>query len=161
MSIQTTIFDDLIASQNFTTHRELAGIRFALTIHQPWAWLITHGFMDVENRNWETHHRGFFFVHAGSRADGAAFEWVHSAFPDVFEKMPRRGSHEYLLGHIIGIANIYSCIPHSGKLSDWHFGRFGFYLSHQKPITPIKCKGRLGFFQPDIHNINKIEGYQL
>jgi hypothetical protein len=36
----------------------------ALSIRQPWAWLIVHGWKDVENRNWQTKHRGRFLVHA-------------------------------------------------------------------------------------------------
>lgn len=30
----------------------------ALSIRQPWAWLIIHGGKDVENRTWHTKHRG-------------------------------------------------------------------------------------------------------
>ncbi|MNQ62267.1 ASCH domain protein [compost metagenome] len=36
----------------------------ALSIRQPWAWLIIHGGKDVENRSWHTKHRGRFLVHA-------------------------------------------------------------------------------------------------
>ncbi|NBF09766.1 ASCH domain-containing protein [Pseudomonas sp. Fl4BN1] len=36
----------------------------ALSIRQPWAWLIIHGGKDVENRSWHTKYRGRFLVHA-------------------------------------------------------------------------------------------------
>ena len=36
----------------------------ALSIRQPWAWLIVNGFKDVENRNWRTHWRGRLLIHA-------------------------------------------------------------------------------------------------
>lgn len=35
----------------------------ALSIRQPWAWLIIHG-KDIENRDWYTRFRGRCFVHA-------------------------------------------------------------------------------------------------
>lgn len=36
----------------------------ALSIRQPWAWLIVHGGKDIENRSWHTKFRGRFLVHA-------------------------------------------------------------------------------------------------
>jgi hypothetical protein len=30
----------------------------ALSVRQPWAWLIVNGYKDVENRSWTTHYRG-------------------------------------------------------------------------------------------------------
>ena len=37
----------------------------ALSVHQPWAWLIVNGIKIVENRSWSTEFRGRFLVHAG------------------------------------------------------------------------------------------------
>ena len=44
----------------------------ALSIRQPWAWLICRGFKDIENRNWKLPAYGFsppgrVYVHAGKR----------------------------------------------------------------------------------------------
>ena len=36
----------------------------ALSIRQPWAWLIVNGHKDIENRQWRTHFRGKIYVHA-------------------------------------------------------------------------------------------------
>ena len=36
----------------------------ALSIRQPWAWLIVNGFKDIENRTWPTKFRGRVLVHA-------------------------------------------------------------------------------------------------
>lgn len=38
----------------------------ALTIRQPWAWLVVNGYRDIENPKWATHHRGPLLIHAGS-----------------------------------------------------------------------------------------------
>lgn len=37
---------------------------FALSIRQPWAWLILHAGKDIENRTWQTYQRGWFAIHA-------------------------------------------------------------------------------------------------
>jgi hypothetical protein len=36
----------------------------ALSIRQPWAWLIANGHKDIENRSWNTNYRGAFLIHA-------------------------------------------------------------------------------------------------
>ena len=37
----------------------------ALSIRQPWAWLVVNGYRDIENRDWPTNFRGPLLVHAG------------------------------------------------------------------------------------------------
>ena len=46
----------------------------AVTIHGPWVWAIANGYKRVENRIWETPHRGELVIHAGGSlaSDGAA-----------------------------------------------------------------------------------------
>ena len=41
----------------------------AISIRQPWAWLIVHGYKDVENRTWATKYRGPILIHAGKTLD--------------------------------------------------------------------------------------------
>src|SRR5690348_2447825 len=36
----------------------------ALSIRQPWAWLILHAGKDIENRDWSTRFRGQVLIHA-------------------------------------------------------------------------------------------------
>lgn len=38
----------------------------ALSIRQPYAWLIVNGFKDIENRDWPTKFRGRVLIHAGA-----------------------------------------------------------------------------------------------
>lgn len=44
----------------------------ALSIKQPWAWLIVQGFKPVENRTWWTNYQGPVLIHAGKRPDPQA-----------------------------------------------------------------------------------------
>lgn len=38
----------------------------AISIRQPWAWLIVNGFKDIENRSWRTKYRGPVLIHASA-----------------------------------------------------------------------------------------------
>ena len=37
-----------------------------LVVRQPWAWLIVHGYKDVENRSWRTHYRGALLIQSAA-----------------------------------------------------------------------------------------------
>ena len=45
----------------------------ALSIRQPWAWLIVNGYKDIENRTWSTDFRGRVYVHAGRKIKSGDF----------------------------------------------------------------------------------------
>jgi len=51
---------------------EKGAILPALSIWQPWAWLIANGYKDIENRTWWTKFRGPFLIHASKRMDCTA-----------------------------------------------------------------------------------------
>jgi hypothetical protein len=40
------------------------GPAVCLSIRQPWAWLVAHGWKNIENRTWPTGFRGRFLIHA-------------------------------------------------------------------------------------------------
>lgn len=42
----------------------------ALSIRQPWAWLIANGHKDIENRTSHTNFRGDFLIHASKKFEG-------------------------------------------------------------------------------------------
>lgn len=41
----------------------------ALTIIQPWAFLVATGVKDIENRSWKTNFRGKVLIHCGKKVD--------------------------------------------------------------------------------------------
>ena len=55
----------------------------ALSIRQPWAWLILHGGKDIENRDWATRFRGRVLIHAskGVTQDEWSDAWEFSKAP--------------------------------------------------------------------------------
>lgn len=116
----------------------------ALSIRQPWAWLILHGGKRIENRSWTTRQRGRILIHAAKGMTRDEYEdgklILAAANPVVtlppFEQLQRGG--------IVGSVEITDCIGRS--TSPWFFGPVGFVLNDPKPLPFVPCAGRLGFF---------------
>ena len=116
----------------------------ALSIRQPWAWLIVNGIKDVENRNWRTHYRGPVLVHAGKKIEMYAYDYVAETISDTI-KIPPPDQLE--CGGIVGVTTIVDCIE-SFSDSPWHvLGANGFILRESKPLPFMPCKGNLSFFK--------------
>lgn len=123
----------------------------ALSIRQPWAWLIVNGHKDIENRTWHTKYRGRFLVHASAgctrRAWGEAIQFAleRGLIETPFE-VP--ALNELQRGGIIGSVELVDSVDHSD--SPWYMGEKGFVLRDPKPLPFTPMKGRLGFFDvPD------------
>jgi hypothetical protein len=121
--------------------------RLALSIRQPWAWLIVNGHKDIENRDWPTKFRGLVCIHAGQKVEIEAAHAVQSCIHPVT-------SEDVLWDHfvptgkgtggIVGVAEIVDCVEASD--SPWFVGRYGFVLANARPVDFIPVKGALGFF---------------
>ena len=119
----------------------------ALSIRQPWVQHIFQDGKDVENRKWPTEYRGDVLIHASSAFDGKAadkrrflIDHPHAPF-----------------GAIVGIVEITDCVTEMD--SEWFFGPYGFTITNKRLITPIPCKGALGFFTPKI-DFNQIQALE-
>lgn len=112
----------------------------ALSIRQPWAWLIVQGIKPVENRTWSTQHRGPTLIHAGQVFDAEGLQWITAAFPELASRLPQ----QYDLGGIVGVANIVDCV--NDYPSRWFFGPHGFVLADARPLPFRRWRGELGFF---------------
>jgi len=135
----------------------------ALSIRQPWAWLIVRPDLtgaaraaavasgelkDIENRGWPTKCRGRVLIHAAKGMTRAEYEdgqdplWS-SGGPTIelppLEQLERGG--------IVGVTTIDACVSPADRTSLWHMGSaFGFRLIDTKPLPFIPCRGALGFF---------------
>ncbi len=124
----------------------------ALSIRQPWAWLIIHAGKDIENRDWATKVRGLVLVHAAKGmtrdeyADVREFcdRSANALVPD-FDALQRGG--------IIGSVEIVDCVKHSE--SRWFFGCYGFVLHNPQPLPFVPFRGALGFFDVPDHLIKQ------
>ena len=133
----------------------------ALSIRQPWAWLICKGLKDIENRDWATKVRGRVYIHAGKKLDlDGLSSLIHRPKPRLTSRdiLHRAfAQDEIVRGAIIGEVDIIDCKFRFGDENDslyspWHtVGQYGFVLVN--PVLyakPIPCKGRLHFFEPNI-----------
>lgn len=118
----------------------------ALSIQQPWAWLIVNGYKDVENRTWKTNVRGRVDIHAGKRFDVEGYSYVRRRFPSI--PMPAIG--EFELGGIVGSAKLLDCVWRHH--SPWFFGPLGFVFSEAQATAFVPCRGKLGFFQSGVQS---------
>jgi hypothetical protein len=112
----------------------------ALSIRQPWAWLIVNGHKDIENRTWATKHRGAILVHAPQKMDQDALEawrdghcWRHIPMPPL---------DELHLGGVVGRADILQVVQ--SDPSHWFQGPIGFVLGNAHPLSFRPCPGKRG-----------------
>jgi len=127
----------------------------ALSLTQPWAWLVVHGGKDIENRRWNTKFRGGFLIHAAkgmkrSDYDAAALFATEVGGPALAGRIPLWNDLER--GGIVGGANLYTVIhplrpvEMPGRLP-WHMPeQYGFVLGDARPLPFLPCKGALGFW---------------
>lgn len=143
----------------------------ALSIWQPWAWLIAAGQKRIETRCWSTLYRGPLLIHAGKTQDYTCnFEYLLNT-----GALPEGLRPEYHFGKIIAVARLCSVVPTESvrfktlthffppdqscafaperekSMGDYSAGRFGWCLTDVKPLaTPIPYTGRQRLFDvPD------------
>lgn len=138
-----------------------------LTVKQPWAHLIIHGYGNglftwykgVENRTWYTHYRGRLYIHAGQTWDSLAMLGLHelgqlSAAADVtrhfmldYGDVTRRHAGDF--GAIIGHVDLVEVIKNSP--SEWaEAGLVHWVLINPVAIDPIPVRGQLGIWEYDL-----------
>lgn len=130
----------------------------ALSIRQPWAYLIAAGYKDFENRTWHTKYEGRIYIHAGKKnaseidRKSALQTWAsHVVNTDIditesdVEKFTASIHNLQQHGALIGEVDIASCVHDSD--SPWFTGPHGFVLRNPEIYqVPIPMAGRLGFF---------------
>ena len=112
--------------------------KVALSIRQPWAWLIVNGYKHVENRTWSTRFRGQFLIHAGKTIDPDGFR-VAEEFGII---LPANLD----CGGIVGEAELIVCV--SDYDSVWFCGPWGLVIRNARPLPFRPCRGKPGFFDP-------------
>lgn len=123
----------------------------AISIRQPWAWMILHGGKDIENREWFTNVRGRVLVHASKGMTHAEWEdaWEFAsgsgASPKALEARLTFDNIER--GGIVGSVEIVDCVTISR--SRWFCGRYGFVLRNPIVLPFRPCQGALGFFEAE------------
>lgn len=112
----------------------------AISIKQPWAYLIACGLKDIENRTWKTKYRGKILIHTSSKSDNEPYQLFTDEQWDEIEKnqMDPEVFNSYGdLGMIIGEVDIVDCVINhesiwAEKSIPQHSGFFD--ISRNKPI---------------------------
>ena len=117
----------------------------ALSIRQPWAWLILWAGKDIENRSRRFHFRGRFLIHASAGMTRNEYLAVllflqqrGLPVPDglVFENLNRGG--------FVGSVELVDCLDTSE--SAWYMGQKALVLKDPEPLPFIPYSGKLGLF---------------
>lgn len=122
----------------------------AISIRQPWAWLIVNGYKTIENRSWPTKTRDEVLIHASKLLTKASY----NAVKQLIQSDPRIAHvadvlppvTELATGGIVGIVQITGCVPTSND--PWFLNTgYGFELARGRPLPFVPCKGKLSFFE--------------
>lgn len=127
------------------------GIERAISIRQPWAWLIVNGIKTVENRTWRTSHRGPLLIHAGQtmafgQQDYADFLLVMHDEAGII--LPDYANIQR--GGIVGSVNLVDCVTTCKDPidADWHEpGCYAFILRDAKTLLFLPMPGKLSIFK--------------
>ncbi len=123
----------------------------AISIRQPWAWLIIGGHKPIENRTWATKFRGDIAIHAAKGCTqteyAEAVEFVRSFNPTIAARIPALEKLEK--GGIIGLVKITDCVQRHP--SRFFVGPFGFVMDQPYPTPFRPMRGMLGIF-----NVNEL-----
>ena len=136
----------------------------AITIHQPYASLIAHGYKRFETRGWRTHYRGPIAIHAGKKIDHQAVLMIARDYPRIWRDITPLPS-----GSIVAVAELVECrkavmnpayelVELVGEkdavlfdamendFGDYTPGRYAWELANVRLIEPIPAKGRQGLW---------------
>jgi ASCH domain len=79
----------------------MAELEFAISVKQPWAALLAHGWKTIEVRRWPTARRGRVLIHAARVPDERAEAWAQ--VPQELEETA------HVLGGILGAGELVEC----------------------------------------------------
>ena len=126
----------------------------ALSIRQPFAWLVATGKREYDIRTWSTDYRGKLLIHAAKANDAAA--WADAQEIEEFDvsECPK------IFGAIIGEAELVDVVWEDDlKFYIWLFENAKLFKK------PVPYKGKLHLFEVDIKelaqdlNNQKIENF--
>lgn len=119
-----------------------------LTLQEPWSWLLTEGFKEMENRKWHTVFSGRVFIHSAK------------SFADDYAQIEQwAGTHMGILlpsrdwlkanrcGRIVGVAEFGSMVAESK--SPWKLpNRWAWPVNWCHPVNPTEpVRGMLGLWR--------------
>lgn len=117
----------------------------ALSIKQPWAHLVIHGFegrqKTIETRVWQTHHRGDLLI-------------VSSRQPVSRPWLPGPDADEMEFGKAIGVVELVECRPmtyqdETAAMCSIYPDAVSWVFENVREIEPFEVSGRLRLYEVD------------
>lgn len=140
----------------------------AISLWQPWAWLILEGLKLIETRHWPTDYRGLLAIHAAQRWTGQEKE-TWRVIRERFRYLPgmETAPATPALGALLCVVKLVDVQPtvkvwgqiseHERAFGNYEHGRYAWRLEMVKKFDePITWKGAQGFF-----NVTLPEGIKL
>ncbi len=123
----------------------------ALSLTQPWGWIILHGGKRLENRTWrKTYPERPIFLHASAGMKRKDYEAARAFAAEAAPALVLPPIGELQRGGIIGQARIAGCVwndAQKGPPDPWAMrGQYGYRLVDVRPLPFVSCSGMLGFW---------------
>lgn len=116
----------------------------AISIKQPWAYLLANGIKTVENRSWNTKFRGQVFIHAGQSVDKEGYVVAKKICDKLGVHLPHY--IEMPTGGLVGVMTIVDVVDKRPR-DPFFFGPKGFVVEDAHPIDFVQMPGRLSLFE--------------
>jgi len=129
----------------------------ALSIKNPWAWLIAKGIKPVENRSWKTTFRGRIYIHVSKKWDGSKANYYLPITEEQWITLSESVQNQLYskenmpTGAIIGEVDIIDCVK--GYDSIWSVeGQYQWVLDNPIMYNYVipDVKGKLSFWNYDV-----------
>lgn len=119
--------------------------QLALSVRQPWAWLIVNGHKDIENRDWSTSFRGRILVHASKGMTEEEYYDCRAYALAINPDIPFPKFAELERGGFVGAVDVTGCVKKTE--SPWFIGEYGFTLENPEVLPFQQYRGQLNFFE--------------
>jgi len=127
----------------------------ALSIRQPWAWLIVSGWKNIENRDRRFAHRGPLLIHAALQMPLADYEACRIFVDGICDDLAMPAFELMSRGGIVGEVVVLDCVDRHP--SPWFTGRYGLVLDEACQVDLIPWRGMPGLFDVPIDELPKAE----
>lgn len=145
----------------------------AISLHQPWASLITMGLKKYETRSWATSYRGPLLICAAKKTSTEQ-KLYHQYFLNKYQQiLTNTGNYieweDLPFGSAIALVDLTACISMTEAFikeqvqteldtGDWRVGRFAWKLDNIRRIVPaIPIVGKQGLFNAEVELPQKLE----
>lgn len=125
----------------------------AISYHQPYAWMLVNGYLDIDDRSWSTPYRGQLAIHASKAFSAHYYDYVRYHLGVDIPEMAELG-----YGVVMGVARLIHVLnpgeptlvsdarrAHGGgHCYGWQFDQVQLFEK------PVPCRGQQGLFDIDI-----------